>query len=199
MMTVMQLATTACLLAIIVGLISPRLVKAKTRWRVLLVFGGSTFIIAIIATSLTSSTDTQQRNQSKLHEILYGSDQAKTQPSATTDANKFQSILQSKLQGQHPWTLEITQYKPSDITMDIYYNRMPSGYGEVKADTMLVARKALQAAAEVYGKPIDDMFFLYVHAYKRERGETGKELLRNFGRTFYNFNTDQLEWEPAKN
>lgn len=46
--------------------------------------------------------------------------------------------------------------------------------------------------------PADEQMFVSVRLYKEEKGLTGKDLIRLYGRWQYNPFTDQAEWEPAK-
>jgi putative heme iron utilization protein len=62
------------------------------------------------------------------------------------------------------------------------------------ADTKQIARAVLAALVKQGRKPSEERLKLDVVARQATRGETGKELVRLFGFTSYDYHTDQLEF-----
>jgi len=86
----------------------------------------------------------------------------------------------------------------SNFRLTILYRQTPSGYREIETDTKRVARAVLKVLIADGRDPHGEWISVFVHAHKPERGETGAALVRNFGRTSYDFNTDQLEFKPSR-
>jgi hypothetical protein len=83
------------------------------------------------------------------------------------------------------------------IALTLVYRRTPSGYAEVEADTGRVAR-AVPATLLAEGRnPHTEWVFVSVRAQQPAgQGETGIDLTPSFGSTHYDFNSDQLVFEP---
>jgi hypothetical protein len=84
------------------------------------------------------------------------------------------------------------------VALTINYRRTPSGYGEVEADTRRVARAVLRTLVANGRNPHAEWIFVSVRGQKPESGETGADLVRVFGTTRYDFNSDQLVFEAAQ-
>lgn len=80
----------------------------------------------------------------------------------------------------------------------VWYDSMPSGHRQVEQDTKRVARETLAALQEFGRSPSEERLFLSVWARKPESGETGKDLVRVFGRTSYSYATDSLTYKPQQ-
>lgn len=116
------------------------------------------------------------------------------------DSLKFITRLKEKLPKESPWQIEVSNLEKSDVTVRLYYYKMPKGIGEVKRDASLVAKKILDILIEDGVKPTEDWASVFVHAYKKidEKSVTGQDQLLSFGSTSYDFNEDKLVWEPFK-
>jgi len=95
--------------------------------------------------------------------------------------------------------LELRDYKKDTVRFAFIFNRKPAGLGEIKKITREAAKLALKILVEQGRRPAEEWLSLFVWAEKPEIGETGKKLMRIYGRTFYDFNTDSLKWVPLKN
>ena len=81
--------------------------------------------------------------------------------------------------------------------LTLVYRQMPSSLREVENDTKRIARAVLKVLVEHGRSPREEMISIFVHAHIPEKGETGANLVRVFGKTMYNYNNDQFEFKPA--
>lgn len=80
----------------------------------------------------------------------------------------------------------------------LVYNTMPSGHDEVERDTKEIAKAALAALVDAGRNPYQERLFLSVWARKPETGATGQPLVRLFGKSQYDANSDSIEYERYK-
>ncbi|HVL74711.1 MAG TPA: hypothetical protein VM406_01740 [Noviherbaspirillum sp.] len=80
----------------------------------------------------------------------------------------------------------------------IWYKRDPSSYGEVERDTKEVAR-ALLREIQSAGALDEKNYFMVVAVSGRmkEKGETGRDMVRLFGETTYDISKDSLKFKPS--
>lgn len=83
------------------------------------------------------------------------------------------------------------------LRLTLVYQQMPSNLREVENDTKRIAGAVLKVLVEDGRKPHEEWISVFVHAHIPEKGVTGANLVRVFGKTMYNFNNDQLEFKPA--
>ncbi|PIR25633.1 MAG: hypothetical protein COX62_04530 [Deltaproteobacteria bacterium CG_4_10_14_0_2_um_filter_43_8] len=163
-----------------------------------------TGIIALFLVGLIVSPEekTEQASQKIYNETTIPEEEAEPSEKAAkqNEANKFASNLKRKI-GDYEnlnYDIKMDYGSKNDVALHLYYKTMPSNLLQVKSDATFVAKKALATMTKSGVNPSDDMAFLFVHAKKMEKGETGKDLVRVFGRISYSFSDDQLEWEPGK-
>ncbi|CAN5413604.1 hypothetical protein BH20ACI1_BH20ACI1_17620 [soil metagenome] len=94
--------------------------------------------------------------------------------------------------------LEFSKFEKNAVTINLYYSKMPSGLREVERDTKSIAQIVLNTLVSQNYNPREEWLALFVHARKRETGATGANLIRSFGKTHYDFNSDQLIFDAAK-
>ena len=80
----------------------------------------------------------------------------------------------------------------------LVYQHSPSNLQQVENDTHRIARAVLKVLVENGRKPPQEMIAVFVHAQIPEKGEAGANLVRYFGKTMYDYNSDQLVFKPAK-
>jgi len=83
------------------------------------------------------------------------------------------------------------------LRLTLVYQQMPSALREVENDTKRIAGAVLNVLVEDGRKPHEEMISVFVHAQMPEKGVTGANLVRAFGKVMYNYNNDQLEFKPA--
>jgi hypothetical protein len=115
-------------------------------------------------------------------------------------AQEFEKVLRSAIGKFPPKWLEVKVTEASDrsYSVNLVYSPLapPSGYGEVERDTKSVARACLRVLLSSGRNPKNERIWVSVSANKPEVGETGAELVRVYGHTHYNYNRDQLVFEP---
>ena len=94
--------------------------------------------------------------------------------------------------------IELEEKKPTDFRLTLSYKPdvLITTRSTVETDTKQVARAVLAELVKQGRKPAGEHITLNVFARQSMRGETGKELVRLFGFTSYDYNTDQLEFTP---
>ena len=85
------------------------------------------------------------------------------------------------------------------VRVTLVYRHMPSSLEQVKNDAHRIARAVLKVLLDNGRNPQQEMIAVFVHGQIPERGETGANMVRYFGKTMYDYNTDQLTFKPAKN
>lgn len=118
---------------------------------------------------------------------------------ASSNRENFQKQVVARI-GTMPkkWNqIELRKFEKDHVTIYVIYNKMPDGIGEVERDTKRVARAVLDVLVANNYSPTKQWLALFVHAQKPESGETGKALVRSFGKTSYDFNSDSLTFEEA--
>lgn len=128
---------------------------------------------------------------------------AKQEPTlqATPNIEQLQQAINRRLAAstEADWSrVAVEEAANRTFRIVVWYDSMPSGHGQVERDTKQVAREALAALKEFGWNPAKDQLFLSVWARKPETGETGKALVRVFGRTSYSYATDSLTYKPER-
>lgn len=85
------------------------------------------------------------------------------------------------------------------ISMTLMYENSPADLDQVKNDTNKVAKAVLRALAEVGRDSMRDRITVVVQGQTSEAGEMGanNNMVRNFGKTMYDYTTDQFTFKPA--
>lgn len=94
--------------------------------------------------------------------------------------------------------VEVQRAKADDYALAIWYKRKPANYAEVERDTKALARAVLKTLSAAGQRPAEDRINVFTRGRMAETGETGKLLVRVFGRTSYDYNSDQLAFERNK-
>jgi hypothetical protein len=95
--------------------------------------------------------------------------------------------------------IEVTEAKRKDYTLRLIYRSPPSNSVEVVLDTQSIARAVLTELVASGSNPSRDHASVWVWAQRPVGGgETGAPLVQVYGHTEYNYNNDQLTFEPWK-
>jgi len=94
--------------------------------------------------------------------------------------------------------VEVQRAKADDYALVIWYKRAPANYAEVERDTKVLARAVLKTLSAAGMRPAEDRINVFTRGRMAETGETGKQLVRVFGRASYDYNNDQLDFERDK-
>jgi len=106
--------------------------------------------------------------------------------------------VQSAVPAAPKWAkLEAAQERDG-YRLTLKYRDMPSNMREVEKDTRAIAQASLEAVVAAGRNPHQEQLFLSVWANRPERGATGAEVVRMFGRARYNWSNDQIEFEPYR-
>lgn len=84
------------------------------------------------------------------------------------------------------------------IRVTLAYRESPNNLEQVRNNTQRIARGVLKVLVDNGRNPQREMIAVFVHGQIPERGETGTNLVRYFGKTMYDYNSDQLTFKPAK-
>ncbi|WP_455611421.1 hypothetical protein [Cloacibacillus porcorum] len=98
-------------------------------------------------------------------------------------------------------TVEINSYKPQKPDKEVYlYVRLHElALGaEAKNIAIIGVKGALEWLVEKGYDPAKEWISVNCRPYMEEKGATGKELRRGWGKADYDWNTDQIEWVPVK-
>jgi hypothetical protein len=121
-------------------------------------------------------------------------------PPSSADHKAFQDQVTSVI-GPLPeeWNqIVFDEIESRNIRITLIYAHMPEGLEQVKNDTQRIARAVLKVLVDSGRNPQRDMIAVFVYGQIPERGETGASLVRLFGKTMYDYNSDQLTFKPAK-
>lgn len=120
-------------------------------------------------------------------------EQKKTADKTAKDfIHKILNIVQTNPKWE---SIEITKMTANHIALTIWYKQSPTGFPEVERDSKMIARAALKVLIDSGINPISNGVFVFVWSEGRTKGETGKDLVSIYGKTTYNYLTDQLEFE----
>jgi hypothetical protein len=103
-----------------------------------------------------------------------------------------------------PFEFEITEYRInnknriSSIAIRVYYTDMSDGQ-----NSQLITYTAVQIVinwlVDNGFDPFEEWIDVTCHGYFRETGATGQSLLRTWGYSEYDWNSDFITWKPATN
>ncbi|MEO8650147.1 MAG: hypothetical protein ABI539_13360 [Acidobacteriota bacterium] len=120
----------------------------------------------------------------------------------------FESEKQGALQkqildkiGKFPekWeSVDFSKWEKNAVTVYLNYRTMPGSMLEVELGTKIIAKATLDVLVANGYDPKKEWLALFVHAQMREKGATGSNMTRRFGKVMYDFNTDSLEFKPIK-
>ena len=113
---------------------------------------------------------------------------------------EFQKAVVTGLGQSSPkWSgLQVDEAGGSNYKLVLLYREMPTGQAEVKRDTRRVAEAALKELVRQGRQPAKEHIFLTVRAHKPEKGATGQDVVRVFGRAVYDYNNDTIEYEEQR-
>lgn len=184
------------------GMIKPRWVlpgfKSPSRGKVL---GVAVLILVTIAALGAASVDTNAPTQAPASAPAAGSPTAVQPQAAAVDPDQAARALAERTIDNVPmrpdWKgIRIDKATAHHFAFVLVYNREPAGYAQVELDTKTIARAMLRALVDSGRHPSDEGITVFVWAQQEGlRGETGKPLVRVFGDTSYDYNTDQLKFE----
>ena len=122
---------------------------------------------------------------------------------AVKQAEEFKTLFNQELKELRPklQNVEFLDSDPNHYRFAINYKESAdiSGYDEVARDTTAVARAALKSLVAMGYKPAQNRTTVRVHAYQPAGvGETGIPLTRKLGRASYDYNSDQITFEPPQ-
>ena len=123
---------------------------------------------------------------------------------AATDPSSNPEVFQKRVMAavgkpSSNWaSVRFDNISKNDFRLTVLYKKSPSSMAEVEKDTKAVARAVLKVLMDDGRKPREEWVFVFVHAHQPEKGETGGDLVRVYGKTAYDFNTDSLKFTPAK-
>lgn len=105
-----------------------------------------------------------------------------------------QSASSGQLRPRETWDhIEVYEKTTArDYQLTLYYRLPPPNYTEAEFDTKRIARAVLTELVEAGAKPSDERISVYVAAYRRVKGETGKDMIEGWGFTRYDSNHDEL-------
>jgi hypothetical protein len=118
-------------------------------------------------------------------------------PAAEAVASKAVTIVGYGVGWDH---IKIDTAKSNEYALDLIYRPPgPDSIFTVITDTQKIARAVLSELVASGHHPADEHTFLWVWAeVPAGTGETGAKLVRIYGHTEYNSNSDQLEFKPWK-
>ncbi|MEQ1795426.1 MAG: hypothetical protein ABL970_14685 [Nitrospira sp.] len=119
---------------------------------------------------------------------------------STSDQILFKDQVLKTL-GPTPSSWNVIQFEEvgeRSFRLALVYSHMPSNLQQVENDTRRIARAVLKVLVEKGRSPHQEMISVFVHAQIPEKGETGANMVRYFGKTMYDYNDDQLVFKPAK-
>ena len=93
-------------------------------------------------------------------------------------------------------SIEIDRASARNFTYTIWYKTQPT-LGSVKNDTTALVRATLKKLVAAGINTKDDFVFIHAHAHKRQKGET-RDMVRDYAKASYNFNTDSIEFKISK-
>jgi hypothetical protein len=184
MQTIAALLIVASATIAITGLIAPRIplfwAKAPSRLGAL-VLAFLIFLAWIVVASVDSSAP--------------GTAAASNQGSA--DWRLAEEAIGSVTRSADWRDIRIEKAGDRSFRFTLYYARQPAGYAVVEADTKRIARAMLAALVKAGRRPTQEWISVFVWGEQDGlHGETGTNRVRVFGHTHYDWNYDQLEFEP---
>jgi len=91
-------------------------------------------------------------------------------------------------------TLRMDDYDKGGIRLALRWIKDPISIEDIVATTRAVAEIVLEKLVKQGRNPSEEWFRLSVWAEKAEKGATGKNMVRVYGRISYDFNSDSLKW-----
>lgn len=95
--------------------------------------------------------------------------------------------------------IEIVETEERSYRFALWYKSMPTSMFGVEQDTKAIATSILKELVKLGVDPSKDSIFVSVRAQKNEeeKSVTGKDLVRYFGKTYYDYSLDKLIFEPS--
>lgn len=94
--------------------------------------------------------------------------------------------------------IQVDEADKNDYKLVLLYQDMPSGQREVERDTRAVLQAVLDTLVKQGRQPAQERIFVTVRAHKPEKGATGQEMVRVFGRAVYDYNSDSIQYKAQK-
>lgn len=121
---------------------------------------------------------------------------------AASDAAKTQAFadaVSSAVKASPKWSgIQVEEAGGNDYKLVLLYQAMPSGQLEVERDTKAVMQAALSELVKQGRNPAQEHIFVTVRAHKPEKGATGENVVRVFGRSVYDYNNDTITYKAQK-
>lgn len=125
----------------------------------------------------------------------------KDKSASPSKAEKTVHLAVASLKEKPYWAdVTTTEADGRHFSLVLHYKSFPPrGMIDADLDTKTVARAVLAELVKEGQRPARDSISIFVWAQQDGlRGETGKPLVRVFGDARYNYNTDQISFEPQK-
>ena len=175
----------------------------KKKW--LFIFLGLVFL-AIFTTLMLPKENQDSSKQEQTVSIEVASEPPKAptptrEPTITIDQELFNSMLIErayKLPYFPKGTIEIEEIKNDVIPMWFYFNEMPTSTNVIEITGKRIVKTAIEILIENKIDPCDPSVFIRAVVAKKEKGVTGKNLVRIFGKAHYDRLTDSIKWETRK-
>ncbi|ADE57268.1 hypothetical protein [Aminobacterium colombiense] len=176
----------------------------KKKW--LFIFLGLVFL-AIFTTAMLPEEKNQERSKQEQTvplEVASELPKAPTptrEPIITIDPDLFNSMLTErahKLPYFPKGTIEIEEIKNDVIRMWFYFDEMPTSTNVIEITGKRIVKTAIDILMENEIDPCDPSVFIRTVVAKKEKGVTGKNLVRIFGKAHYDRLTDSIKWEIRK-
>lgn len=94
--------------------------------------------------------------------------------------------------------LRVDEFAPRQVRLTLLYSSDPASMAEVERDTRSIVRGALSVLQAEGKTPTKDIIFVFAHAHKPERGVTGSDQVRVYGKAFYDPFSDSIKFQAAK-
>ena len=112
-------------------------------------------------------------------------------------AQAFTQAVSAKLPANPKWNgIHTEEANSRSYRLVLTYQVMPSSQAEVSRDTRAVVQAALDELVRQGRSPSQEQIIVTVWAHKAEKGATGQNLTRVFGRSVYDYNDDTVAYKP---
>lgn len=115
------------------------------------------------------------------------------------DTQAFANAVSAAVKTSPKWSgVQVDEASGNDYMLVLLYQEMPSSQLEVERDTKAVMQAALSELVKQGRNPAQEHIFVTVRAHKPEKGATGQNVVRVFGRSVYDYNNDSITYKPQK-
>jgi hypothetical protein len=118
-------------------------------------------------------------------------------PEAQTQAQELTLRALQKLKMETKWNrIEVEEAIHNHYRLTLAYRNQPADLAEAELDTKTVARSVLSELIAAGVNPRKQFVSLSVWARRSIPGDTGPTPIENYGHAYYDFDRDQLEFQP---